>query len=71
MNMTIAALVAALAADQGLSPKEYYRYTVLSFTAGMFPCHIDAMNKPEGTLFPLRCERIAYQGPARRTWDDA
>jgi hypothetical protein len=70
MNMNIAVLLAALAADQGFSCREYYHFMVLSFSAGMFPCHIDAMNKPEGTLFPLRCERIAYQGPARRKWKD-
>lgn len=71
MHMNIAALIAGLAADQGLSPEEHYRFMVLCFSAGMFPCHIDAMNKPEGTLFPLRCERIAYKGPARRAWASA
>lgn len=70
MHMNIAVLVAALAADQGLSCEEHYRFLVLSFSGGMFPCHIDAMNQPEGTLFPLRCERIAYKGPARRKWND-
>jgi len=71
LHMNVASLLAALAADQGMSCQEYYRFMVLSFTGGMFPCHIDAMNKPEGALFPLRCERIAYKGPARRKWKDA
>lgn len=68
LHMNIAALIAALAADQGLSRLEFYHYMVLCFTGGMLPCYIDAMNKAEGTFFPLRCERIAYEGVSNRTW---
>jgi citrate synthase len=68
MKMNIAALLAALAADQGLSPKEYYQFMILSFSAGMFPCYIDSINKPEGAFFPLRCDRINYEGPNQRRW---
>lgn len=67
-HMNVAALCAALAADQGLSPREYYHFAVLSFTAGMFPCHLDAHEKAEGAFFPLRCDRISYQGQPRRKW---
>lgn len=69
LHMNIAALLAALAADQDLNQREYYRFMILRFSVGMTACHIDAMNHTEGTLFPLRCERIAYQGAARRSWD--
>jgi citrate synthase len=69
LHMNIAAVAAALAADQGLSRREYYHYLVLSFSAGMFACHLDAMNKPEGTFFPLRCDRVAYAGKSRRIWE--
>lgn len=68
LGMTSAALKAALAADQGLSRQEYYQFLALSFSAGMFPCYSDAINKVAGTLFPLRCNRIAYAGHARRGW---
>jgi hypothetical protein len=68
MKMNIAALNAALSADQGLSTQQYYLYLTLSFTAGMFPVYIDALEKPEGCFFPLRCERINYTGKAPRTW---
>lgn len=71
LHMNIAGLLAALAADQGLSPREYYRFMVLRFSAGMMACHVDTMNQPEGTLFPLRCDRLAYSGPQqRRTWQN-
>jgi len=68
LKMNIAALLAGLAADQGLSREEYYQFMVLCFSAGMFPCYADALNKPEGAFFPLRCERINYVGGRRRQW---
>ncbi len=68
LQMNVAALIAGLAADQGLSAREYHQYMTLCFSAGMFPCFIDAAQKPEGGLFPLRCSRIEYQGKARRKW---
>ena len=69
LQMNVAALAAALAADQGLSPREYYGYLTLSFSAGFFPCHIDATTKPEGAFFPLKCNRISYEGKSRRNWN--
>lgn len=69
MYMNITALDAAFAADQGFSRHEYHRYMILTFSAGMFPCYADAINKPEGAFFPLRCDRIQYKGKApRRKW---
>ncbi|TAN53259.1 MAG: hypothetical protein EPN21_01845 [Methylococcaceae bacterium] len=68
LHINIAALLAALAADQGLSCREYYRFMIPCFAGGMFPCHIDAIDQTEGTLFPLRCTRIVYNGAARRRW---
>lgn len=68
-RMNIAGLAAALAADQGLSPREFYHYLLLSFSIGMLMCQIDAHEKPEGTLFPLRCAHIAYAGTSARAWE--
>ncbi|ADJ28091.1 citrate/2-methylcitrate synthase [Nitrosococcus watsonii] len=68
LYMNIAALAAALAADQGLSPHEYYHYLVLCFSGGILPCYLDAVRKPEGTFFPLSCDRIQYEGERRRVW---
>lgn len=68
LQMNIAATLAGLAADQGLSRSEYYQFMVLSFSAGMFPCYTDALDKAEGAFFPLRCERIDYGGAERRRW---
>lgn len=67
-RMNAAALIAALCADQGLSRQEFYQMAILAFSAGMFPCYVDALAHPEGSFFPLRCSRIAYEGAARRAW---
>jgi hypothetical protein len=71
LRMNAAAVAAGLVADQGLSAQEYYRYSVLCFTAGMFPAYLEGLNKPEGAFFPLRCERIRYLGePPGKKWQD-
>ena len=70
MQMNIAALSAAVGADIGLSAEEYYLWTVNSFNAGTTACYLDANNKNSGALFPVRCERIKYEGVAKRKWND-
>jgi hypothetical protein len=63
----IAIYCAAIFSDLGFSPKESYLLTVQAFSAGFFPCFIDAMEKPEGTFFPIECADIQYKGmPIRR-----
>ena len=68
MGMNVAAIAAALYADQGLTATEYNYATLLAFSAGQIVCHMDARAHPPGALFPLQCDRIAYQGPSRRGW---
>lgn len=68
LRMNYAGLVAALAADFGLSPQEFYLLTIPLFLAGMPPCYLDAAEKPEGLLFPLPCRMMSYEGVAHRRW---
>lgn len=68
MGMNVAGIAAGLCADQELSPPEYYRLTLLAFTAGLIHCEFDAARHPEGSLFPLRSDRLQYGGPAARAW---
>jgi citrate synthase len=68
IRMNAAALAAGLVADQGLSPHECYHYGTLSFSAGILACYVDSNAAPEGTLFPLRCTRINYNGAPPRDW---
>jgi hypothetical protein len=70
MTANYGAIVAALAADMGLSPREYYLYMHPAFLAGMLPCYIDASERPASTLLPLPCDGVAYLGAAKRSWND-
>jgi hypothetical protein len=68
MKMNYAALVAALGADIGLTQKEFYQFMLPVFLAGMPPCFIEASEKPQGTLYPMACADILYEGQPQRTW---
>lgn len=67
LHMNIAIVAAALGLDIGLSPREYYYYTVISYTAGVLPCYIDALEHQIGEFLPLRCEDILYIGKSSAT----
>ncbi len=68
LHMNYAALTAALGADFGLLPREFYLFMIPVFLAGMPPCFLEAAEKPEGLLFPLPCRVMLYEGVARRRW---
>lgn len=70
-RINVSALAAAFGADQGLTPDEFYRLATLSFSGGIFPCYIDAHDKPEGSFFPLRTSSIDYRGTPERRWGQA
>jgi len=69
MRMNVAALAAGLAADQGISEREYYLIAAPCFTAGIIPCFLEANQRPEGTFLPLPCNRINYSGNPPRKWN--
>ncbi|MFP5414641.1 MAG: hypothetical protein ACLGG1_06480 [Gammaproteobacteria bacterium] len=69
-QMNIAGAVAGLVADEGRTPDDHYYMAALSFVAGMMPCYIDSLGKPEGSLFPLRVTRIDYKGAPERRWSE-
>lgn len=68
LRMNYGAISAALCADMGFSTHEYYLTAFPSFMAGMPPCYIESAQRPEGTLFPLSCDHIRYEGPPKRQW---
>lgn len=69
VQINIGGLAAAFAADQGLSPYEWYCVATVMYSAGMIACYMDSASKPAGTFFPLRCGRIDYKGKPRRKWE--
>lgn len=68
LRMNYAGLVAAMAADLGFTVKEFHIFVFPAFLAGMPPCFIESSENPEGTLFPLSCAHILYEGPPKRQW---
>lgn len=63
-------LIAAVAADIGFTPRQFYLFCLPMFINGMIPCSIDTTEKCEGTFFPLRCSSIVYEGNVRhRLWN--
>jgi hypothetical protein len=69
-RMNYGALVAALAADLGLTARQYYLFMFPAFLAGMQPCYIEAIERPAGAVFPTPCSAIVYEGHGRRAWGD-
>ncbi len=69
-QINIAGLTAGLAADQGITPEQWYFINTLCFCGGFLPCFIDAYDKPEGSFFPLRTDVIRYVGTQhKRSWE--
>lgn len=71
MLMAYSTPVTAIPLDMGFSIREVYLYLQLNFYVGMLPCVIDAMDRPEGVTYPMRCERVKYDGPEARQWESA
>lgn len=68
LRLNYAGVAAALAADLGFSPQEYYLFLFPAFLAGMTPCYIEAVERPAGATFPLPCTQVRYEGPPPRSW---
>jgi hypothetical protein len=68
LRMNYGALVSAFGADLRFTPEQFTLFMFPSFLAGMPPVYLDARSQPEGTLLPLPCEAVRYEGPAPRRW---
>lgn len=71
LRMNYAGMTSALCADMGFSIAEFHMFRVPLFLAGMPPGYIEARERPEGTLFPIPCRDICYEGAPRRAWPGA
>jgi hypothetical protein len=68
LRMNYAGLMAAMAADLGFSCREFHLFVFPAFLAGMPPCYLESADRPEGTLFPLSCGHVRYEGVPKRSW---
>lgn len=71
LRMNYAAMTSALCADLGFTVEEFHMFRVPLFLAGMPPGFIEAKERPEGSLFPIPCRHIHYEGVAKRHWNGA
>ena len=69
LPMTYSSVVVGIPLDLGLTPEQCYLYMQPSFVAGMIPCYLEALERPPGATFALRCDRLQYDGPAPRRWE--
>jgi len=71
LRMNYVGLSSALCADLGMSPRDYYLFSFLAFFAGMPPCYIDAVEKPEKQFYPMPCRMVSYEGVNHRKWQNS
>lgn len=64
MNMN--GYVAAFLSDQGYTGQEMFNMSCAAVFSGSSACFVDAEKRPYGSLMPLRCDDIDYQGKAKR-----
>lgn len=67
-SMNYAGLAAAVCGDMGLTPEQYTLVSFPAFLCGMFPCYLEALLKPPGSIMPLPCNAISYKGTQPRHW---
>jgi hypothetical protein len=71
LRINYCAVASALLADMDVTPAQFYLCAFPIFLAGMPPCYIEAAKEPEGSLFPIPCEDIAYAGCEQRAWPES
>lgn len=68
LRMNLSALLSAFAADFGWQPREYNQLMYIAFLAGVYPCYLEAADKPPGVLFATACHDVCYEGVPPRSW---
>lgn len=68
LRMNLSSLLSAFAADFGWTTREFNMQLFCAFLAGMYPCYLEAADKPAGATFPTPCADVRYEGPAPRDW---
>jgi hypothetical protein len=68
LRLNLSALLSAFAADFGWTPREFNMLLFNAFQAGMYPCYLEAADKPPGAVFATRCQDVKYEGVAPRPW---
>ncbi len=70
LKLNYGGMSAAICADLGMTREQYTLFLFPCFLAGMVPCYAEAAQRPAGTLFPVACSDVAYEGQSTRSWDE-
>lgn len=68
LRMNLSSLLSAFAADFGWTTREFNMQLFCAFLAGMYPCYLEAADKPPGATFPTPCQDLVYEGVPARAW---
>lgn len=68
LPINYAPVLAAVLLDLGFSLRECHLFVQPCLMAGMPPCYLEALERPEGATFAISCANVQYEGPARRRW---
>lgn len=68
LKLNYGGMSAAICADLGMTREQYTLFLYPCFLAGMVPCYAEAVQRPAGTLFPVACGDVAYEGQSVRSW---
>ncbi len=74
LTINYAGIMIAPALDFGFTVREVGMFMVSCFEAGMSPCYLEALKRPAGVTFPMRCAKLNYVGKqykqsGTRPWD--
>jgi hypothetical protein len=70
LKLNYGGMSAAICADLGMTREQYTLFLFPCFLAGMVPCYAEAVARPAGTLFPVPCKDVAYEGQPTRSWGE-
>jgi hypothetical protein len=68
LPMTYSTALMAVPLDFGFAVQECYLFANIATYLGMTPGYLEALERPEGATFVMRCERLQYDGPSHRKW---
>ncbi len=62
LTINYAGIMVAPPLDFGFSVREVGMFMISCFEAGMSPCYLEALERPAGATFPMRCSKINHVG---------
>lgn len=71
LTINYAGIMVAPPLDFGFTPEQCGLFLISCFQASKYPCYVEALERPPGASFLLRCSKINYTGKQVRNWDQA